>query len=104
MRPYAETTHADLFPGDGAERDRWIELASPIRHVSRTSPPHVLVHGDRDDIIPVEHSYRYEQALRAAGVECTTAILPGVGHSGRILYGSEEVKALVAAFFERWLR
>jgi acetyl esterase/lipase len=106
MRSYAAGEHAGLFDGPQGsdQRKRWVSLASPIDHVGPAAPPHLLVHGDADDIVPLEHSTRFQQALRAAGVECTLAVLPGVGHDGHTLYGAEEVQQLVAAFFARHLK
>jgi acetyl esterase/lipase len=101
MRPLADR-FADLFP-DPPEKDRWVPLASPLDHVGPHAPPHLLVHGREDKLIAVDHSLRFQDALHAAGVECTLALLPGVGHDGRTLYGAEEVKSLVAAFFQRHL-
>jgi acetyl esterase/lipase len=42
--------------------------------------PQLLVHGERDDIVPAAMSVAYAERARAAGDEVETAILPGVGH------------------------
>lgn len=79
------------------------DLASPITHVRPGLPPHLLVHGTADEIVPFEQSTRYAAALRQAGVPCTLVELTGVKHDGAAVYGAEEVKTLVAAFFKRHL-
>jgi acetyl esterase/lipase len=42
--------------------------ASPIRHVSRSAPPALIVHGDADDTVPFEQAVAMEARLRGAGV------------------------------------
>ncbi len=105
MRPYGRgETHAGLFKGSDEERERWMALASPIDHVHGGAPPHLLVHGDADQLVPIEHSQRFFEACRKHGVACTLAAMRGVGHDGRTLYGAEEVKQLVLSFFKRHLK
>ncbi len=43
-------------------------------------PPVLLVHGERDEIVPVERSRLAEQALRAAGVAVQAVYSPALGH------------------------
>jgi phospholipase/carboxylesterase len=42
--------------------------------------PVLLVHGARDEVVPVERTYQAEQALRDAGVPVETHISPELGH------------------------
>lgn len=43
-------------------------------------PPVLLVHGELDDVVPIERSRDAEQALRAAGVAVESLWCPGLGH------------------------
>jgi fermentation-respiration switch protein FrsA (DUF1100 family) len=53
----------------------------PLRDVARLAPrPLVLVHGESDTIIPVEHTRRLEAAARAAGVPVEALYIPDAGH------------------------
>ena len=36
--------------------------ASPITHVSKSSPPVLLMHGDSDDVVPYQQSVAMEAA------------------------------------------
>lgn len=38
--------------------------ASPINHVSKNSPAFLIVHGDRDDVVPYEQSLRLQEKLK----------------------------------------
>lgn len=43
-------------------------------------PPVVLVHGDADEVLPVQCTAEAHQALRANGVAATAHVRPGLGH------------------------
>lgn len=67
---------------DNRERAR---LASPVAHVEPDSPPTLLMHGQADDVVPVEQSRRFADALREAGVDATLYELHDLGH----VFGAE---------------
>jgi len=52
----------------------------PVRHVSATYPPTLLLHGDRDTDVPYEQSALMASALRAAGVEHALITIEGGDH------------------------
>ncbi len=51
-------------------------LATELTH----RPPVLLVHGEADDVVPVERSHEAEAALRAAGVPVEATYVPRLGH------------------------
>lgn len=55
-------------------------LASPITHVTRDDAPMLLMHGDADDIIPIEQSTTLAAALQTAGVAVRMIRVAGGGH------------------------
>jgi dipeptidyl aminopeptidase/acylaminoacyl peptidase len=69
------------FVGAGpAERPEAYALADPMARIPAGARV-LLVHGDADDRVPVEHSRRYARAAAAAGVgDCELMELPGVDH------------------------
>jgi phospholipase/carboxylesterase len=48
---------------------------------ARSRPPFVLIHGDADDVVPVEGLHDTEAILKADGFEVATHISRGLGHS-----------------------
>jgi phospholipase/carboxylesterase len=46
----------------------------------RSKPPILLVHGDQDDVIPVEALFMTTDALAGAGVPCQWHLSIGVAH------------------------
>jgi acetyl esterase/lipase len=68
------------FCGGGPdERPDAYSLADPIGRLP-TGSRTLLVHGDRDDRVPLEQSRRYAAAALAAGERCELLELAGVGH------------------------
>jgi phospholipase/carboxylesterase len=58
-------------------------LESPelVAKETRSKPPLLLVHGDRDDRLPVELLDRATDTLQAAGFSVEHHVRPGLGHS-----------------------
>lgn len=54
--------------------------ASPIYYISKDDPPLLVVHGDKDDIVPVEQSKEFCEALKKAGANAQCIIVKGQGH------------------------
>lgn len=59
---------------------RW-EAASPMVHASPESPRTLSIHGDQDDVVPVDLSRNLHLALKDMGVDSQYVELPGEGHA-----------------------
>ncbi|MEX0618947.1 MAG: alpha/beta hydrolase [Pseudohongiellaceae bacterium] len=84
------------FPGHQAEQ------ISPILHVDNSDPPTLLIHGDADDLVDINHSKIMFEALQTEGVTSEFITLPGAGHGFR----GEDAQAAAAArldWFKRHL-
>lgn len=53
---------------------------SPLYHVSADDPPTFIMHGDADDLVPVQQSREIVEAFRKVGVEAELVVKPGAGH------------------------
>ena len=69
-----------FMAGAGSEDPKWIE-ASPIYRVHSGAPPFLIFHGEEDDVVYLDQSVRFHDALKQAGVFCEFEALPGEGHS-----------------------
>ena len=63
---------------DGAEIARRL---SPLTWVHPGLPAVLIVHGDRDAIVPIAHALRLHASLDRAGVPNELVVLPGAGHA-----------------------
>ncbi|PYR90712.1 MAG: hypothetical protein DMF84_19930 [Acidobacteria bacterium] len=66
--------------GPPAREQKAYFAASPINFVTAASPPTLLVHGARDQMVPAEQSARLDDRLRDAGVKHVFAELPWATH------------------------
>lgn len=53
---------------------------SPLAHVTRATPPTLLIHGLRDQVVPFSQSRKLAEALAANGVAHDLLVLPWAGH------------------------
>jgi acetyl esterase/lipase len=53
---------------------------SPITHVSATSAPTLIIHGDADDLVPIQQAQIMVEKLKAAGVDAQLIVREGAGH------------------------
>ncbi len=56
------------------------EKASPVTHVSSDDPPFLLLHGDKDEVVPIAQSHNLKLALEKVGVQAKLIVVEGAGH------------------------
>ena len=54
---------------------------SPILFVSEDDPPVLLVHGDEDSLVPLEHSLKLDRAMQDLSLDVELVTIEGAGHS-----------------------
>lgn len=84
-------------------------LASPVTYVTADDPPFLMLHGEKDALVPIEQSEILLAALQAAGVPAELVPVVNAGHSfkpdgGQISPLRKEIAQLVIAFFEERLK
>jgi len=62
------------------ERFRIDSLMSPAEMVTSDDAPAYMIHGDKDDVVPLQQSQLMEQKLRAARVVVKLTVKEGAGH------------------------
>jgi dipeptidyl aminopeptidase/acylaminoacyl peptidase len=93
-----------LFLGGAPEEapDRY-KAASPVTYVSPDDPPVLTIHGDKDELVPIEQAKTLDEKMKAAGAPHTLLLLEGQGHG---FQGQAQMNADAAAwgFFEMHLK
>jgi acetyl esterase/lipase len=74
---------------------------SPVDYVTRRAPPFLFIHGEKDQLVPIDQSRKLDAELRAAGVESRLVVIPGAGHGFALTDAQVQD---VARFFQRHLR
>jgi acetyl esterase/lipase len=91
-----------LLGGPVKEKKELADKANPIRYASKDDPPFLIVHGDKDEVVPLSQSELLHNALKKAGVDSTLITVRGGGH-GAGIFVPELTKDYVA-FFDRHLK
>ena len=92
----------------GFGEDNIVE-ASPISHVTPDDPPFLLIHGDRDELVPVEQSQLMYDRLVQVGVPAQLIIVRNAGHSmtstgGTATPSLAEINQSISDFLARYLK
>lgn len=66
---------------EGSDPRRAARQASPVTHVVAGFPPTMLIHGDADQVVPVEASLKMHRLLRQAGVPVELHVYPEQPHA-----------------------
>lgn len=53
---------------------------SPIYHITASTPPILIIHGDRDDIVPIQQARTFIAKVKEAGGTAELSERPGAGH------------------------
>lgn len=90
-----------LLGGPLSEKRELAELASPVTHVTKDAPPFLIMHGDQDNLVPIQQSRLLNDKLKAAGADSTLIVMEGKGHG----FGNDpSVLEPVIKFFNRTLK
>ena len=78
---------ARLKPAFGPEsdtqegRERLGKEISPIYHIPKDKlPPTFIIHGDKDDVVPLQQAETFVARAREAGAVAQLVVKPGLGH------------------------
>lgn len=77
--------------------------ASPVTYVSKDDPPVLTLHGDRDELVPIDQATALDKKMKEAGASHTLMIFEGQGHG----FGGEYAKKAADAtwsFFDQHLK
>jgi dipeptidyl aminopeptidase/acylaminoacyl peptidase len=71
---------------------------SPLLHVTLQTAPTLLIHGDKDPLVPIEHSRKMIDALTRAQVKSDLVVIKGGVHGFTAKENETVVPALVDWF------
>jgi len=90
-----------LFGGRVSEKRDLAQLAGPLHHADESDVPFLIMHGDKDELVPLAQSQALHDKLKAAGVDSTLIVMEGMGHG----FGQKpELFEPIEEFFERTLK
>ncbi len=89
-----------LLGGSPQEKPELAEEASPTSHVHKSCPPFLIMHGQKDSIVPLEQSKELAKALKGARTKCTLETIYGADHN----FASAKTVNRVIQFFDLVLK
>jgi dipeptidyl aminopeptidase/acylaminoacyl peptidase len=82
--------------------------ASPISHVTPDDPPFLLIHGDRDELVPLEQSQLMYERLLQEAVPAQLVVVENASHSFTAPGGTRptvsEINQILLEFLSRYLK
>lgn len=61
-------------------RQKLAHEISPIYFVTSNLPPTLIIHGDADNLVPIQQAETFIERAKAAGVDAKLVVKPGAGH------------------------
>lgn len=92
----SESFPAIVFPENEADD------VSPLLAVTSDDAPTLLIHGDKDELVPISHSERYNEAMKKAGAQCELIVMKGAAHGFPGEQGTQAETALLD-WFDKYL-
>ena len=74
---------------------------SPITHVTAENPPTLIIHGDKDGLVPIQQSQRIMAKYQELGVTAKLITKPGADHGWA---GMDKDFVTIAEWFEKYLQ
>jgi acetyl esterase/lipase len=90
-----------LLGGRVKDKKDAAKAASPLTYVAADNPPFLIIHGNKDPLVPFNQSERLSAALKKAKVECYFVAVDGGGHGG---FRNPEIQKRERLFFDKHLR
>lgn len=100
LRARADNLVAKLLGGSVTEKAALARAASPLEYVTADSPPILLIHGEKDRLVPVSQSTVLNAAYQKAGAKSEMILLPNAGHG---FPPDKKTETQIADFFARYL-
>jgi acetyl esterase/lipase len=97
----ASSPEGKLVGGRVSDKKDMAVAASPVTYVSADDPPFLILHGNKDMVVPYNQSERLSAALKKAKVECYFVTVDGGSHGG---FRNPEVQKRERQFFDKHLR
>jgi acetyl esterase/lipase len=100
----AEWHDSVMFGKTSEEAPELYKMASPLTYVRQDSPPILILHGTADKTVDVAQSEKFAAELKAKGATYELEIIPDAPHSFGLQPKEKDLRPLVLAFFDRYLK
>jgi acetyl esterase/lipase len=84
----------------GADSDETNDPGMTEKYLNAKMPPIMILHGDKDQFVPIEHSYYLHDRMQELNVPCDLYVFEGVSHGEDAFY-QKHIFDKVIAFLEK---
>jgi acetyl esterase/lipase len=92
----------NFLGGDYAKNPQLWQNASPVFHVATSNAPFLILHGTRDEMVPIEQAQELYDKLKGAGVQVSFIKVDDV-HTFQSAENRHQLAAETMEFFNRYL-
>ena len=71
------------------------KAANPMTYISKNTPPFLLLHGDKDQLVSPSQTEKLHKALVAKGIDSTRYVVKGAAHGGEYWLQPEVMKVII---------
>lgn len=89
-----------LITNSIVEQNIELKSLSPIYYISDNTPPTIIIHGDKDNAVPLNQSKFFIDHLKKHQVPCKLVVKKGAGHTWEKM---DDDNVIIAEWFEKYL-
>jgi acetyl esterase/lipase len=94
----------DLTTRWGGRLGSAAEKFSPLQHISKRTPPTLLIHGNADSVVEIRHSRAFHQRMLELGNQSRLIEVPGANHAFAVFgFGPATGNILAIVEIDRYL-
>lgn len=92
------------FGGDEIRTRPLLASRSPLAHIERCKTPTLVLHGEKDERVPLYHGRAWHQGLKLLGIATEMVVYPGEGHVLEKRFNQIDEMRRVLAWYEKYLK
>lgn len=87
-------------PNDAADQEKVGRFISPVTHATKDTPPTLIIHGDKDELVPIQQAEVMIERLKGLGVPAKLVVREGKAHGWA---GIQDDVTVLADWFDQHL-
>lgn len=97
----ADSPESQLIGGTVTEHPDLVKAANPVTYVTDKAPPFLIMHGDKDFLVPLGQGQLLNETLKQTGVDVEFDVIEGGTHG----FGGQalDLEPRVVEFFRKQL-
>lgn len=99
-----ENAVINLIGGKPEEHIEKVKAANPINHITNQAPPFLLIHGNKDMVVPYSQSMILFDALITKGLKAEIIIAENQDHGLDFEADNKKLVVKIVKFFRKYLR